>query len=340
MTTRKRIPPLQDDSFNAVPTLSGTSFESLLTSFGSRAFFKPSPPEPDGPFRWRSDIVAGSGISVWRTQYDANWSYSSEAKLEALGLGFLTTGVADMVIGSREAQRTPSTVAFMSPATLRHHRIRTVDGNYASVFVLFEAKIVAKVLTSIFDGPAALSTLDLTPTIDLSTGTGQALHQLARGIVSGMHQRQLLSRSPKAMALLAEAILLLIFENVPHRLSDRLDRQIPDVTSRHIQRAIGYMRANLHLPLTVIDIAEAIGVGRRSLQLGFRNFRDTTPAAYLRRIRLDAVHAELLSSENRLPVHEVALKWGFVHMGRFAAQYREEFGIYPSETAKRVLASR
>jgi AraC-like DNA-binding protein len=44
----------------------------------------------------------------------------------------------------------------------------------------------------------------------------------------------------------------------------------------------------------------------------------------------------LASPENTLPVHEVALKWGFTHMGRFAAKYRATFGVYPSETAKRV----
>jgi transcriptional regulator GlxA family with amidase domain len=70
----------------------------------------------------------------------------------------------------------------------------------------------------------------------------------------------------------------------------------------------------------------------RSLQAGFRKFKETTPAAYLRRIRLEAVHAELSLSENRLPVREVALKWGFTQMGRFAAQYRARFGHYPSET--------
>jgi hypothetical protein len=34
------------------------------------------------------------------------------------------------------------------------------------------------------------------------------------------------------------------------------------------------------------------------------------------------VHAELSRSDNLLPVSEVALKWGFTPMGRFAAQYR------------------
>jgi AraC-like DNA-binding protein len=252
-------------------------------------------------------------------------------------MAFLGAGTADMVVGNRPVQRTTSTVALVALPMLQDHKIRTsADGNYSSVILKFDASIVARVLGAMFEN-ATLMNLDLTPTVDLSTGTGQALQHLARTIVLGMHDPQVLMPSPKAMALLTEATLQFVFENVPHGLSRRLDRRAPDVTPRQIQQAIGYMRNNLHLPLTMIDIADAIGVSGRSLQLGFRRFRDTTPAAYLRRIRLDAVHAELSSPENELLVCEVASKWGFAHMGRFAAQYRAAFGAYPSETVKRVF---
>jgi AraC-like DNA-binding protein len=329
---------LQDDAFYAAPSLSGSGFEDLLASFGQHRYFKPSAPNPGTSFHWRSDIGVGSGITVWRTRYSADWCYSSETSAEDLGLAFLSSGAADMVIGSKNAQRTPTNVALMPLATLRQHKIRAIDGSYANVMLRFDASVVAKMLTAMFDGPA-LTKLDLAPTINLSTGAGQLLQQIASTIVSGMHEQQLLKRSPKAMALLAEATLQLIFENVPHRLIDRLDRRPPDVTPKHIKQAIDYMHANLYLPLTIIDIADAIGVSERSLQLGFRKVRNMTPAAYLRRIRLDAVYAELSRPENRLPVHEVALKWGFAHMGRFAAQYRAVFGVYPSETVKRALAA-
>ncbi len=112
------------------------------------------------------------------------------------------------------------------------------------------------------------------------------------------------------------------------------------VVPRCVKAAIAFMQANLHKPLTMIDIAKASGASVRSLQAGFRLAENTTPQAYLRRIRLDAVHAELSSSENRLPVSEVALKWGFTHMGRFAAQYRAAYGLSPSERVKRVQERR
>jgi len=329
---------LQHDAFDTPPTQSGDEFDNLLASFGPNVFFKPLLPKPDAVFRWRSDIVAGSSVSVWRTQYSADWSYAAETNEEDLAVAFLRSGVADMVIGTKHVQRTPATAAIMPLSMLRHHKAKTVDGSYANVMLRFDASVVSKVLSTTFHG-ARLSTLDLAPIVELSTDTGRILHQLARTIASGLHDRQFMARSPKAMALLTEAALHLIVSNVPHRLIDQLDRPA-DVTPRHIQQAIDYMHGHLYLPLTMVEVANAVGISDRSLQLGFRRFLHTTPAAYLRRIRLDAVHTELSLPENELPVHEVALKWGFAHMGRFAAQYRSVFGVYPSETAKRTVERR
>lgn len=331
--------PILKEAFEEAPVLSGAGFENLLASFGTHLFsIKVSPPRSDAAFHWRSDISAGQGISVWRTRYSAGWSYSSESLDDDLVMAFLTAGAADMTVGTRSARRTPSTIALAPLSMLRRHQMEAVDGSYANVMLRFDAKVVAGVLKAMF-GHAALTKLDLMPTIDLSTYTGKTLLQLSRTIVSGMHGQQLQSFSPKAMALLTEAALRLVFENVPHRFIDKLDRGPNDVAPRHIHRAIEYMRANLHRPLTMLDIAEAVGISDRYLQLGFRRFRDTTPAMYLRQIRLEAVHAELLRPENRLPIHEVALKWGFTHMGRFAAQYRAAFGASPSDTVKRALGS-
>ncbi|WP_249148953.1 AraC family transcriptional regulator [Bradyrhizobium manausense] len=327
------------DAFEEAPVLSGAGFEDLLASFGAHLFsIKVSPPSSDATFLWRSDISAGQGVSVWRTRYSADWSYSSESPEDDLVMAFLSAGAADITVGTRNAQRTPSTIALAPLSMLRRHQMKAVDGSYANVMLRFDASVVAGVLNAMF-GHAPLTKLDLTPTVDLSTYTGQTLLQLSRTIVSATRGQQLGRFSAKAMALLTEAALRLAFESVPHRFIDKLDQYSSDVAPRHIQRAIDYMRANLHHPLTMIDIAAAVGISERYLQLGFRRFRGTTPAMYLRQIRLEAVHAELARPENRLPINEVALKWGFTHMGRFAAQYRATFGVPPSETVKRALGS-
>ena len=55
---------------------------------------------------------------------------------------------------------------------------------------------------------------------------------------------------------------------------------------------------------------------------------------FLRELRLDKVRAELAASAGGpgSGVREVAQKYGFLHLGHFAAQYRARFGERPSET--------
>jgi transcriptional regulator GlxA family with amidase domain len=56
---------------------------------------------------------------------------------------------------------------------------------------------------------------------------------------------------------------------------------------------------------------------------------------YLREVRLNRVHAELLSADpGSVSVSQVAARWGFLYLGRFTAAYREKFGQRPSETLR------
>ncbi|MCV7021542.1 helix-turn-helix transcriptional regulator [Mycolicibacterium aichiense] len=81
------------------------------------------------------------------------------------------------------------------------------------------------------------------------------------------------------------------------------------------------------------DIAAAINVTPRAVQYMFRRHLDTTPMAYLRRVRLDRAHRDLLAAD---PAHDtvsaIATRWGFAHTGRFSQVYRAEYGESPSVT--------
>jgi transcriptional regulator GlxA family with amidase domain len=95
------------------------------------------------------------------------------------------------------------------------------------------------------------------------------------------------------------------------------------------------LRGRPEHPWTAAELASAVSLSVRSLQEGFRRALDTTPMTYLRRVRLERVHEELVAaSPGMLGVTEVAMRWGFVHLGRFATSYREAYGELPSETAR------
>jgi transcriptional regulator GlxA family with amidase domain len=56
-------------------------------------------------------------------------------------------------------------------------------------------------------------------------------------------------------------------------------------------------------------------------------------------VRLKLVRDELLRSGPDANVTAVAMRHGFVHLGRFSAQYRVAFGELPSATLRRKRAA-
>jgi AraC-like DNA-binding protein len=101
-----------------------------------------------------------------------------------------------------------------------------------------------------------------------------------------------------------------------------------------VRRAVAFMEENAQLPISVEDIASAARLSVRGLQYAFRTTLETTPTAYLRRVRLEAVHRELQLADRGLGggVIETAASWGFSHPGRFAKQYRAAYGVSPRQT--------
>jgi transcriptional regulator GlxA family with amidase domain len=100
-----------------------------------------------------------------------------------------------------------------------------------------------------------------------------------------------------------------------------------------VRRAISFIEAHPDQDISVADIAAAACVTTRAVQLAFRRHLNTTPTGYLRRIRLDYAHRELLAADpERDTVTAVAYRWGFPSASRFAVHYRAAYGVLPSHT--------
>ena len=84
---------------------------------------------------------------------------------------------------------------------------------------------------------------------------------------------------------------------------------------------------------TMVEICEALGVSERTLQYAFREYVGLSPVAYLRICRLNRVRAALAASDpQETTITQVAMRFGFLHLGRFAGDYKRMFGETPSET--------
>jgi AraC-like DNA-binding protein len=134
-----------------------------------------------------------------------------------------------------------------------------------------------------------------------------------------------------AEELLASCLLL----KRPRSSSKSIAGANGQVAPKYVREAEEYMRANIHRPLLLSEVAQSVGVSVRTLHKVFRDFRGTTPIALLQNLRLSAVRHDLLSATSGTRVADVALRWGFAHLGRFSMAYRRKFGEHPRQTIRR-----
>ncbi|WP_037357353.1 AraC family transcriptional regulator [Amycolatopsis orientalis] len=164
--------------------------------------------------------------------------------------------------------------------------------------------------------------------LDLRSGPGQAWFQLVSSVGSLLVANERLAGDPHVArnlgASLTAALAAACFpaEDDPGRLRPRI-----------VTRVMEAMEADPTREWTAAQLAEAAGVGIRRLQQGFREYAGTTPIQALQDIRLERVHRDLVHSESPT-VAEAAYRWGFRHLGRFAAAYREKYGVTPSDTLR------
>jgi AraC-like DNA-binding protein len=134
-------------------------------------------------------------------------------------------------------------------------------------------------------------------------------------------------------ARLLAATALAVFPNTMVTEPDAGARR--DARPATVRRAVSFIEANADIDITIADIARAAGVTARAVQLAFRRHLGITPAAYLRRVRLDQAHRQLQAAgPDHDSVTAVAYRWGFSSPSRFATYYRRAYGVPPSQTLR------
>jgi adenylate cyclase len=101
-----------------------------------------------------------------------------------------------------------------------------------------------------------------------------------------------------------------------------------------VKKAVAYMRQQTVTKMSVTDLASYCGVAERTLHKHFRAFLGASPLDHWRPLRLAKARDELLRCEDGTSVTDIAARYGFSHFGRFAQQYRRQFGETPSSTLR------
>ena len=107
-----------------------------------------------------------------------------------------------------------------------------------------------------------------------------------------------------------------------------------------VREATEYALAHVSEPVTVADLCFKLNISRRMLNYCFQEVLGTNPVNYLRSLRLNGARRALRDPAIRsASIQDVACKWGFWHLSRFAGEYRALFGELPSDTLRRSQVS-
>ncbi len=179
----------------------------------------------------------------------------------------------------------------------------------------------------------SLVPLEFDPAADFSSKGGLLFRQTLEYAAMALNGPLMQLDGELIKSQMSDLILTQILTQLSNTLQDRLNGyEVSNVLPRYVKRAQDYIHAHPSEKLDMSTLTEVAGCSYRTLQRGFLDAFDVTPKRYISKIRLIEVRRELRSLETTDTISAIAKRWGFSHMGRFAQEYAQEFGEYPSET--------
>ncbi len=100
-----------------------------------------------------------------------------------------------------------------------------------------------------------------------------------------------------------------------------------------LDRMLRYIEQNVHRNMDIDELSSVSNMSVRSIYNAFSKAFATTPKCYIKQLKLQKLREDLLQGKCR-NVTEIALDYGFSHLGRFSSDYRKAFGELPSETMR------
>lgn len=101
-----------------------------------------------------------------------------------------------------------------------------------------------------------------------------------------------------------------------------------DSNASAVARAIGYIRSELHLPITVPELARRVGMSASSFHKHFKMITSATPLQYQKELRL--LEARRLLRTGGASVAAAAFDVGYESPSQFSREYARKFGVPPS----------
>ena len=278
----------------------------------------------DGDLAWGHTALGDSTMTLRTTRFSAAVRGTADAEGEHVvawtrrGVGTVDRGRADVAVVPRQPWLFPSEDRF-------GYELSDVEMS----LVHLDRRFVQSLADELAVGSAGALRLDHTvrPTADGLAYWRTTVAQVARTLHTVDAPSRLLRLE---LARLAGTALLTTFGGAP------ADPSGGALAHRAVRTAVEFLREHAHLPVGTDEAAAAAGLSARGLQQAFRRTLGVTPTQYLRGLRLERVREELAAAApGDVLVSDVARRWGFAHLGRFAGTYQQRWGEHPTDTLRR-----
>jgi AraC-like DNA-binding protein len=203
------------------------------------------------------------------------------------------------------------------------------------ICLTFARHAVRHELEAMLDQPI-VRPIEFAPAMSLTSESGKAWTTALDLLEQHTHGRSGVLDHPLATTNLTNLLIDNLLFAQPHNYSTALSQPEALSVPCTVRKAMELLQSHPERPWTTATLAREVAVSARGLQAGFHRSTGVPPMRYLREIRLEHVHSNLLiAARDSTTVSQVARRWGFLYLGRFAGAYREKFGETPSETLRR-----
>lgn len=281
-------------------------------------------------FSYEFNVAPLGRVTLTAMDWGCGMTFDAPSLDECFNFSSIVQGTSELRIGSDVVEADLNRGVVMSPVKSLHIR-------WSERLVSLDVKVARKTLESHL---AAIAGIELKQSLDFSASMrinddNAAVWRLIRVMADEVDRDESLLAYPLVAERFSETLLTTVLYAQPHNYSEALIQARESAAWSYVRRAEEYMEAHCDEPITAELLADAIGVSIRTLYAGFQKHRDYAPIEFLRSVRLCRARDALLAAPPGGSVSEYALKWGFTHLGRFSALYREQFGESPSETLQR-----
>jgi AraC-like DNA-binding protein len=145
-----------------------------------------------------------------------------------------------------------------------------------------------------------------------------------------------LRSSPLAIDEAECALALDLVRAIASQAPDCASKTTGTIGAAGLRRAEEYLMANVGNAVCLADVCRETKVSVRTLSRTFASAHGLGPMGFLKQRRLEAANRALLAADPaETHVTDVALRYGFYQLGRFAVEYRRTFHEPPSQTLRR-----